>query len=173
MFTRSTIRAGLFAGAAALLLATPPTARVAYAAGIPAEGPIDTTFTWTAKPQTMPTVGGREAYIAEEWLVLTAANLDSILDKLAARCLAMGDQSTDGSSYMERGNCTLTDADGDHVFETYDVTDGKGTGKLIGGTGKFQGITGELEITTAYFGSPAEGTYQGVGHKKGSYKIVK
>lgn len=173
MFTRSSIRAGLLAGAAALWLATQPTAPVAYAADFPAEGPIDTTFTWTVKPQTMPTVGGREAYIAEDWLVLTAASPGSILDKLAARCLALGDQTTDGSSYMERGTCTLTDADGDHVFETYEVTDGNGTGKLVAGTGKFKGITGELAITSTYFGSPAEGAYQGIGHKKGSYKIVK
>ena len=50
---------------------------------------------------------------------------------------------------------------------------GGGTAKLVGGTGKFAGITGEYTFTEEFFGSPAEGVYQGIGHKKGTYKIVK
>jgi hypothetical protein len=146
---------------------------VAHAEGIAPAGPIDSDFTWTERQQTMPTAGGLQAYTAEDMLVVTATSPGSGLDKLAGRCLQFGEQSTDGSQFTSRGTCTFTDIDGDHIFETVDLSNGTGRGKLAGGTGKFQGITGELEFTTSYFGSPADGVTQGVGHKKGSYKIVK
>jgi hypothetical protein len=146
---------------------------VAHAEGIAPAGPIDSDFTWTERQQTMPTAGGREAYTAEDLLVVTATSPGSVLDKLAARCLTFGEQATDGSQFTMRGTCTLTDADGDHIFEAVDESNGAGHGKLTGGTGKFQGITGDLEFTTTYFGSPADGVSQGAGHKKGSYRIAK
>ena len=147
---------------------------IAHAAGIAPEGPIDSDFTWTARQQTMPTAGGMEAFTAEAFLVLTATSPGSVLNKLAARCLMAGKQDPKGSEYHSSGSCTFTDADGDQIFETFEETSGAGgTGKLVGGTGKFAGITGDHTITEEFFGSPTEGVYQGVGHKKGSYKIVK
>ncbi len=146
---------------------------VAHAAGIAPEGPINSDFTWTERQQTMPTAGGREAFTSEDMLVVTASSPGSGLDKLAGRCLQFGEQATDGSLFTQRGTCTFTDADGDHIFEAVDGTNGAGHAKLVGGTGKFQGITGDLEFTTEAFGSPAEGVWQGSGHKKGSYKVVK
>jgi hypothetical protein len=145
----------------------------AHAEGIAPAGPIDSDFTWTERQQTMPTAGGLQAYTAEDMLVVTATSPGSGLDKLAGRCLVLGEQSTDGSQFTEHGVCTLADIDGDHIFETVDLSNGIGRSKLTGGTGKFQGITGELELTSSYFGSPADGVSQGIGHKKGSYKIVK
>jgi hypothetical protein len=145
----------------------------AHAAGIAPEGPIDSDFTWTERQQTMPTAGGLQAFTAEDMLVVTATSPGSLLDKLAARCLQFGEQSADGSQFTSRGTCTLTDIDGDHIFETVDLNNGTGRSKLTGGTGKFEGITGDIELTTTYFGSPADGVSQGAGHKKGSYRIVK
>ena len=148
-------------------------AGVANAQDIPAEGTIDSNFTWTERQQTMPTAGGMEAFTTEDLLVVTAASPGSVLDKLAGQCLQFGEQTTDGSQFTTRGTCTLTDIDGDHIFEGIAFENGSGRGKLTGGTGKFEGISGDLELTTSYFGSPAEGVTQGSGHKKGSYKIVK
>ena len=149
-------------------------AGAAQAAGIAPEGPIDSDFTWTARQQTMPTAGGMEAFTAEAFLVLTATSAGSVLDKLAARCLMAGTQNPKGSEHRSSGSCTFTDTDNDQIFETLEETSaGGGTAKLVGGTGKFAGITGEYTFTEQFFGSPAEGVYQGIGHKKGTYKIVK
>ena len=45
--------------------------------------------------------------------------------------------------------------------------------KLTGGTGKFEGLQADIVITA----SPVKTTYDGIaliiGHKKGTYKIVK
>ena len=165
----------LIAAAAAVLAQAAP----AVAADIAPEGVIDSVFTWTATPTSMPTVNGRDAYIAETFLVATAAAPGSVLDKLGARCLGMGESDSKTGFDQAKGSCTFKDADGDMIFETWqemtpaDSAEGKGTGKLLGGTGKYAGITGEYDYTTAYYASPKDGTFQGVGHKKGHYKIVK
>jgi hypothetical protein len=147
--------------------------QLVHAAGIPSEGPIDSMFTWTTRQQTMPTADGMEAFTAEAFLVLTAESPGSILDRLAARCLMTGKQSPTGSDYSSTGTCTFIDAAGDQIFETFEETAAGGSGKLVGGTGKFAGISGEHTITEEVFGSPAEGVWQGIGHKKGTYKITK
>jgi hypothetical protein len=46
----------------------------------------------------------------------------------------------------------------------------KGTGKFIGGTGKFAGIEGTLEYTR-YHGPPEYGTFEGVVHVKSHWKL--
>ena len=45
--------------------------------------------------------------------------------------------------------------------------------QLTGGTGKFQGLQADLLITAGPLKSNYEGITQMIGHKKGSYKIVK
>ena len=67
------------------------------------------------------TAGGREAFTSEDMLVVTASSPGSVLDKLAGRCLQFGEQATDGSLFTQRGTCTFTDVDGDHIFEAVDV----------------------------------------------------
>lgn len=47
-----------------------------------------------------------------------------------------------------------------------------GTGKIIGGTGKFTGIQGGIEYTRTNLRPVADGTHQAVSKFKGSYKIV-
>ena len=185
MHARSLAKPSLLAVVAALAAASPHGSAVSWdllalapfgtasAEELPPEGPIDTTFTWTSRQEAMPTAGGMEAVTGEAMLVLTAVGAGSILDRLGARCLYAGEQKPDGSEYSIRGRCRFVDADGDQIFETFEETQAGGQGKLVGGTGKFTGITGEHAITSEYFGSPAEGVYQGIGHKKGSYKIVK
>ena len=145
----------------------------AQAQNLPSEGPIDSDFTWTEKQQTMPTAGGRDAFSAESMLVITATNPASILDKLAGRCLTLGEQDPDGGNYSMVGTCTLSDADGDQIFEQIESTAGDGKAKLTGGTGKFEGITGEYRFTNVYYGSPSEDVSQGAGHKQGHYNFVR
>jgi hypothetical protein len=65
------------------------------------------------------------------------------------RCVGMWDGT--GSEYSDRGTCTYTDKDGDHIFMPYTAKSGHGTYEVAGGTGKFTGITGSGE----YFINPA------------------
>jgi hypothetical protein len=73
---------------------------------------------------------------------------EKMLDKMAARCLALNVQSGD-KKYID-GACVLADADGDKIFSTFDTRDvdksqpdmSCGTHIITGGTGKYQGITG-------------------------------
>lgn len=45
--------------------------------------------------------------------------------------------------------------------------------ELTGGTGKFQGLQASVAITSMPVKSTYEGAFQIVGHKNGTYKIVR
>ena len=62
---------------------------------------------------------------------------------------------------------------GDEQFEDSgagELSTGRGT--LTGGTGKFAGIRGEYDIEIAFVASPRDGLFQGIGHKKGNWRIA-
>ena len=63
-----------------------------------------------------------------------------LLDNLAIRCIE-GSQARRGD-YAFSGTCIQTDGDGDKIFMTYEGPDG-GVITLLGGTGKYQDITGK------------------------------
>jgi hypothetical protein len=73
---------------------------------------------------------------------------EKMLDKMAARCMALNIDSG-GKKYID-GACALTDKDGDVIFSTFDTRDldksqpqmSCGTHIITGGTGKYKGITG-------------------------------
>jgi hypothetical protein len=72
----------------------------------------------------------------------------------------------------------MTAPDGDKVFVEMkeDKTlpppnPNKGTGKYLGGTGKFAGIEGTLEYSRYYTRPSKEGVGQAVGHSKTTWKI--
>ena len=80
----------------------------------------------------------------------TTQNLkgEKMLDKMAARCMALNIDSG-GRKYID-GACTLADKDGDVIFSTFDTRDldksqpnmNCGTHIITGGTGKYKGISG-------------------------------
>jgi hypothetical protein len=73
---------------------------------------------------------------------------EKMLDKMAARCVAIN-VDLDSTKYIN-GVCVLADANGDKVVSTFDTRDvdksqpelSCGTHVIVGGTGKYQGITG-------------------------------
>jgi hypothetical protein len=81
----------------------------------------------------------------------TTQNLkgEKMLDKMAARCVALSVDVTD-KKYID-GICVLTDTGGDKIVSTFDTRDvdksqpelGCGTHVIVGGTGKYKGITGK------------------------------
>lgn len=76
------------------------------------------------------------------------------------------------------GYMTWMDKDSDRILWelTEDATQVKGpstgTGKLIGGTGKFMGMEGSMEYTRRNMRPVADGTTQAIAKHKGSWKMV-
>jgi len=89
-----------------------------------------------------------------------------------------------GIIYFEKGvgrlraYMTWMDKDGDKIL--WELTEdasqlvgpSTGTGKLIGGTGKFMGMQGSMEYTRRNMRPVADGTHQAIAKHKGSWKIV-
>ena len=78
-----------------------------------------------------------------------------------------------------RGYIFNTDKDGDKVImeltEEASRLGGKptsGTAKIIGGTGKFKGIQGEMEYTRRNMKPAKKGTHQAISKMSGTWKIV-
>jgi hypothetical protein len=63
-----------------------------------------------------------------------------LLDNLAIRCMEESKARPEG--YAFNGVCIQTDGDGDKLFMTYEGPEG-GVIALLGGTGKYQNITGK------------------------------
>jgi hypothetical protein len=63
-----------------------------------------------------------------------------LLDNLAIRCMEESKGRPEGYAFI--GTCIQTDGDGDKIFMTYEGPEG-GVIALLGGTGKYQDITGK------------------------------
>ena len=63
-----------------------------------------------------------------------------LLDNLGIRC--MEESQARPAGYAFSGTCIQTDGDGDKIFMTYEGPEG-GVIALLGGTGKYQDITGK------------------------------
>jgi hypothetical protein len=74
---------------------------------------------------------------------------EKMLDKMAARCVALNVDLAD-KKYID-GTCVLADSEGDKIFSTFDTREvdnsqpemNCGTHTIVGGTGKYKGITGK------------------------------
>ena len=75
----------------------------------------------------------------------------------------------------ERSFSFFKDPDGDQVFFTHDakgsIQSAQATVKWVGGTGKYQGVTGGGEWTWVAVAPAAEGTAQGCMELKGHWKL--
>ena len=74
--------------------------------------------------------------------------------------------------YKEFGLCTYTRPDGDQIYMSYEGTGkmgagAKGTMTIVGGTGKFEGMTGSGEWARTYLKGPAKGV--GANFTKSTY----
>lgn len=149
----------------------------ANAQSLPAEGPVAVTFTSTETPPGKPmSIGDGKEYTLLTY-AMTASNDagNPILNNMGGRCLFERTVDTAAKTREQHGFCTYVDNDGDQIFEKCNLAAGTaGMGcQLTGGTGKFQGLQADLAITVGPLKSNYEGIAQAIGHKKGSYKIVK
>lgn len=85
---------------------------------------------------------------------------EAAFDKMAAKCHAIKVE-LGGKMYLD-GACAMTDDDGDSVFSTFDSreldasqpTMDCGTHTIIGGTGKYKGMTGKEPFSCAFKPAP-------------------
>jgi hypothetical protein len=86
------------------------------------------------------------------------------LHSASMRCIGLG-RTVKGTT-EHGGNCVYTDADGDELFTEWQDhgtagVGAKGSGPVIGGTGKFAGIGGAVAYERIEVRPAAEGTFQG------------
>lgn len=74
-------------------------------------------------------------------------------DNMSVRCVFYREAM--GGKVKGNGACVETDSDGDKVFTTFDA--GVAVHTLIGGTGKYKGISGSAPYTRAYLPAPGQG----------------
>jgi hypothetical protein len=153
----------------------------AQAQSIPPEGELHVTFTTAAVPPIGPMPIGEGRQYVQANLIMTAFNSQGnpILNNMGGRC-QLTRLMESGKIVEQHGYCTYTDADNDQIFEKCDVAAGQALPAgatnlctLTGGTGKFQGLQASLVIDSTPIKSTYEGAFQGIGHKNGTYKIVR
>lgn len=166
-------RAALFAmsSVAAIL-----TACNAQAQSLPPEGPVSVTFSATiispAKP--MPIGGGKVFSVIDEAMAASNDAGNPVLNNMGGRCQFTRLADPSAKTVELHGYCTYADNGGDQIFEQCDFLPGAPNNcKLTGGTGKFEGLQAALIIAAGPVKSNYDRIGQFVGHKKGTYKLVK
>jgi hypothetical protein len=125
-----------------------------------------------AKP--MPIGEGKEFTVINMAMAASNDSGNPVLNNMGGRCQMARIFDTTTKALEQHGYCTYADNAGDEIFEQCDFLPGAPNDcKLTGGTGKFQGIEASLVITAAPVKSNYDGMLQIVGHKQGSYKIIK
>ena len=148
----------------------------AQAQSLPPEGELHVTFTATQAPPASPMPVGDGRQYVQSNMIMSASNDqgNSILNNMGGRCQLSRLIDAAAKTVETHGYCSYADADNDQIFEKCDFLPGKpNTCELTGGTGKFQGLHASIVITSTPVKSTYDGALQIVGHKNGTYKIVK
>ena len=91
-------------------------------------------------------------------------------DSMSLECIGTFEMRS--SVYKHKGYCVFQDAGGDKFHATDTATPQGYTVELLGGTGKFKGITGTANIERLGAMIPVrQGTIQGCRRVTGSYKL--
>jgi hypothetical protein len=81
------------------------------------------------------------------------ASAGSLFDNLGVRCVGL--HHLQGDKATGNGYCVKGDKDGNQYWEAFeDVAPGKGASKIVGGLGKFAGMTGDIDYTWEPVSSP-------------------
>jgi hypothetical protein len=81
-----------------------------------------------------------------------SATAGSLFDNLGVRCVGLF--RLEGDKATAKGYCVKGDNNGNQYWEDFDDLAGKGTSKIIGGQGKFAGMTGDIDCTAEPVGDP-------------------
>ncbi len=152
----------------------------ARAEDMPRQGDFRITFTSTTPSAPKPVMIGGNRMASATINMMTAVNESGgkLLHNMAGRCTSAPLIDNGAKTVENHGYCDYVDADGDHVFETWDYplqplgVANEGTGEWIGGTGKFAGLSGTMKIRSRRLNTLTDGAVQVVGEKVGSYRFT-
>lgn len=149
------------------------------AQSVSGEGPFAANFVGYADNEIEPLQIGPGRFVGLVNSTLTAMNAENaeFLHNQTGRCIGNWTVDEVAKRFREQVNCTYTDADGDQIYESADFDEqpleepNVGTGRWLGGTGKYEGLSGVFEIRTRTLRSAREGIVQYVGTKKGQFSL--
>jgi len=157
-------------------LAVVLTAGTVQAQSLPPEGSVSVTFAATliSPLKPMPIGGGKEFVVVNQAMAASNDAGNPILNNMGGRCQFTRLTEPSAKTVELHGFCTYADNEGDQIFEQCDFLPGAPNNcTLTGGTGKFESLQAALIITASVVKSDYDGIGQVVGHKKGTYKIIK
>src|ERR1700694_5636821 len=152
------------------------TAGPVQAQGLPPEGPVSVTFTATqiSPLKPMPIGGGKEFVVVNQAMAASNDAGTPVLHNMGGRCQLTRLADPSAKTVEFHGFCTYADKEGDQIFEQCDFLPGaQNTCKVFGRTGEIEMPQAALVTTLDLLKNNFDGISQIVGHKKGTYKIVK
>jgi hypothetical protein len=144
-----------------------------HGADMPKEGTDSFTNIWMETSPTSPIkVGDRTLGTYEISGVHRSDNGDAMITNMGMRCLGIYEIAGTGPE-REHGGCIYADKDGDQIMATFErKTATGGIETLVGGTGKFAGISGTGEWTVLQFPVKADDKLaRGIVAKKVHWKL--
>ncbi|HSE60564.1 MAG TPA: hypothetical protein VLA99_17815 [Nitrospiraceae bacterium] len=114
------------------------------------EGTVKAAATWKARSFVFP-VGQDQAYLVGVYSgTLYVEDGQGALHAASIVCPATAEGDLKSMTKTGQGRCILTDEDGNRIYARFtctgDLEGCRGPFKIEGGTGRFQGITGEGEM---------------------------
>lgn len=153
---------------AALLAASAASAQEANSGAQEFETPYTNT---TFELSRMDMGRGQWAFLAESFPLHAAT--EGPLAGLGGHCLYAGVARDGNGAVQASGTCIFQDAGGDQLWLSWDglydgTSDFTGQGSWIGGTGRFEGASGETSFALTWVASPREGVNQLTGIRRGT-----
>ncbi|GEP62219.1 hypothetical protein [Reyranella soli] len=114
-------------------------------------------------------------WIAESTVGLVSDKPKSFGDRVTGRCIGCG-RTAKGKVEFEYGTCELADLVGEKFYTTLSlVSANAGTvatkQTIVGGTGKYTGVTGGWDVVRRSHRGPPEGVVVGSTKLTGTYKL--
>jgi hypothetical protein len=122
----------------------------AYAADSPKEGTDKFTVRFVNVSSLSPMKQGDATVYTYDNSGAQFVAAGSLFDHLGVRCVGIFRQ--EGDKGADHGYCVKGDKDGNQYWEAYEGVAGKGTSKVVGGVGKFAGLTGDIDYTVEQVG---------------------
>ena len=128
---------------------------------------------WSGTLTVLP-MGEKTMQINYNGYGVAVGGKDSPFNNASAR-LVGGMFIKDGMYENDSGLVVYTTTTGDKIFSTYQIKGemgkgAKGTATIVGGTGKYEGITGSFTFTRYQLQPPAEGKFASFSVSDGSWK---
>ncbi|MHB2209737.1 hypothetical protein [Methylobacterium sp. CM6257] len=154
-------------------------AQTAFADELPRTGEYTLIYIGINTSPIKPMPIGPNRALVPSHATMTAVNTagSGFLHNLAGRCVGLATLDNDAKTVESHGYCVYADAAGDQIFEKYDYpvqaqgANLKGTAEWTGGTGKFSGISGDIQLTNTRLSAMMDGVTQVSGTKTGRYSF--